>query len=458
MIHTRWNTDSRALLIILGAVSVEAVVVGCFWDIHSSQVWGGDGPAYHTLAMNLLAHFRYSLDIHPPFEPTVQRTPGYPIFLALVYLLFGPSFVILRLVQIAILGLTGWFLRGLATRFVSQRAALLSGVLCATYPPFLFLTYTHLTEILAIFLTVLFVLLLVQVGEHPKPSIRSVCSLGAVSAVATLVRPSMALLVTVPMVFIFVHTFGKQRIRRALLLTILVGAFSATMAPWVVRNYLACGRFVPLGAVTGGWSLFLSAEQYTGEITYRMTVSEFTQIIAEFMERWKRASVAGGEIGDAGYGLNPMPAEIAKELYVDRSYKVDALQRFRSLRPLQVLASLPTRVAYLWSTGDMSPWSTSPLHRFMQGHYAVLVLLTLVGIWINRASGLSQWPLWIMPIYVIIVHIVFQSEPRYSFPARPFMSVYAGAGLAHIVTFLQRKEQDEYPHAKDSKEQIVLGR
>src|SRR4051812_45724649 len=49
----------------------------------------GDGVLYAQLARNILEQHVFSVDDQPPFEPTLIRLPGYPLFLAGVYAIFG---------------------------------------------------------------------------------------------------------------------------------------------------------------------------------------------------------------------------------------------------------------------------------------------------------------------------------------------------------------------------------
>lgn len=48
-----------------------------------------DGRAYAQLARNLLEQHVYSANTAPPYNPTLVRLPGYPLFLAGVYAVFG---------------------------------------------------------------------------------------------------------------------------------------------------------------------------------------------------------------------------------------------------------------------------------------------------------------------------------------------------------------------------------
>ncbi|HWO01817.1 MAG TPA: glycosyltransferase family 39 protein [Blastocatellia bacterium] len=48
-----------------------------------------DGRLYVRIAINVVAHRSYSIETEEPYSPTYIRVPGYPLFLAGVYSLFG---------------------------------------------------------------------------------------------------------------------------------------------------------------------------------------------------------------------------------------------------------------------------------------------------------------------------------------------------------------------------------
>ena len=51
----------------------------------------GDAPGYYQLAINLFQHGVFSSSSAAPFHPDAFRTPGYPLFLALIFFLAGSS-------------------------------------------------------------------------------------------------------------------------------------------------------------------------------------------------------------------------------------------------------------------------------------------------------------------------------------------------------------------------------
>src|SRR5947209_5383581 len=77
----------------------------------------GDGFVYSRLAKNLLEQNVFSVDEQAPFTPTLIRMPGYPLFMAGVYYLFGhDNNMAVRIVEAVfdtatcvIVGLLAWF-------------------------------------------------------------------------------------------------------------------------------------------------------------------------------------------------------------------------------------------------------------------------------------------------------------------------------------------------------------
>src|SRR6266702_427601 len=71
-----------ALLIVAGAFRIAVA----HWLPNDAP---DDGRVYAQMARNVLEQHVYSHDAQPPFEPSLIRLPGYPLFLAGVYSIFG---------------------------------------------------------------------------------------------------------------------------------------------------------------------------------------------------------------------------------------------------------------------------------------------------------------------------------------------------------------------------------
>src|SRR4051812_45896408 len=80
-----------------------------------------DGRLYALLGHNVIAHGVYSASDEAPFAPTDIRVPGYPVFLASVYRVFGDgNNTAVRVVQACIDTATCWLVGMLAAAWAPR--------------------------------------------------------------------------------------------------------------------------------------------------------------------------------------------------------------------------------------------------------------------------------------------------------------------------------------------------
>jgi hypothetical protein len=94
----------------------------------------GDSLVYGDLATNMLQHHIYGMTKGVVIRPTLIRLPGYPLFLAACFAIFGVGhYAAVLYVQAAIDLATCWLVSALAGRLMGERAglwALWMGALC----------------------------------------------------------------------------------------------------------------------------------------------------------------------------------------------------------------------------------------------------------------------------------------------------------------------------------------
>jgi 4-amino-4-deoxy-L-arabinose transferase-like glycosyltransferase len=78
----RWK--AVALLLFLLAAAFRIAVAD--WLPNDTP---DDGRVYAQLARNVLEQHVYSIEAQPPYDPTLIRLPGYPLFVAAIYSIFG---------------------------------------------------------------------------------------------------------------------------------------------------------------------------------------------------------------------------------------------------------------------------------------------------------------------------------------------------------------------------------
>src|SRR6266571_8007564 len=112
-----------------------------------------DGRFYAQIARNLLDHRGYSGEEEEPYVPTYVRVPGYPLFLAGVYAVFGlDNNRAVRVIQAALDTATSWLIALLAYAWSPaewqvrrRRRAMLIALALAAACPF---TAVYVTTIL----------------------------------------------------------------------------------------------------------------------------------------------------------------------------------------------------------------------------------------------------------------------------------------------------------------------
>jgi Dolichyl-phosphate-mannose-protein mannosyltransferase len=125
--------------IISGALAVVSGAALRLWMLHKFFEVNGDSKLYGGIARNLLQHGRYALtDNSGVLHSTLIRLPGYPLFLAACFRLFGMENywsascvqIALELVGLVLLALFAWRVSPAAYRMAAGQATLWLAALC----------------------------------------------------------------------------------------------------------------------------------------------------------------------------------------------------------------------------------------------------------------------------------------------------------------------------------------
>ncbi|UJF35687.1 hypothetical protein [Paenibacillus hexagrammi] len=223
----------------------------------------GDEVGYDLAARQLIEKGIYG---YAPYaystEPNAFTTPGYPLFLAACYLIFGygvePPIKEIQLTQLVMDAVTGIFLYLISLKLL--RSFPISCILLILYylhPSFILAPSYLLTETLYGAFFLLFVLLLVRYLDNDLPTKLQSLTLGLIFGVVVLIRPAivpfLGLFLTCLIVF-----FVKKRVVLQSGLLILTG-FITIMLPWWIRNLFILHKWVWLAEQAGNpllWGTF----------------------------------------------------------------------------------------------------------------------------------------------------------------------------------------------------------
>jgi 4-amino-4-deoxy-L-arabinose transferase-like glycosyltransferase len=223
--------------------------------------WGGDTLVYGNLADNMLRHHVFGFS-EETVRPTLIRLPGYPIFLAACFVLFGHANYLAVVCVQTLIDLLGCVLLGvLAARIWNPRAGLTTLWLAALCPFTASYVGAALTETWSIFCVTLALFALERwikkfnsdpstssgpwaVGPEPWPIV-----IGLACAYAVLVRPDQGLVAAAIIPAILWLTFSTpnrsltQRLLPAATATLVV---LIPLLLWGVRNWRVFHVIQPL--------------------------------------------------------------------------------------------------------------------------------------------------------------------------------------------------------------------
>lgn len=225
-----------------------------------------DGKVYAQLAVNMLEQHVFSHESQPPYVPSIIRLPGYPLFLAGVYKVFGHgNNTAVRVVQAVIDTLTCVLIALVAFAWVvpeerRHRASIVAFALAAVCPFTAIYVATVLTEVITNFLAVALVLAVTWAfkatdntdNTHRRKGLVWWGVSGLIVGLAVLFRPDSGLFAAAVGVTI-VLWFGWRRDFKRLFLSgaCLSLLFCLVLVPWTIRNYRVFHLFQPLSPAHG---------------------------------------------------------------------------------------------------------------------------------------------------------------------------------------------------------------
>ncbi|HWG59892.1 MAG TPA: glycosyltransferase family 39 protein [Candidatus Acidoferrales bacterium] len=229
---------SAACAVLLG------LALRIFFVLRFPMADSGDAPLYSSLAWNWLKHGIYGIPVFGALVPVDMRVPGYPAFLAAIFALFGRSHFAVLMAQ-AVVDLASCVLIALiAARLAPEnvrRNVMLAALWLAALCPFT-ANYAAVmqTEALAIFLTALAILLLLQTELGPAPHRPTAWiwfAAGIVTGLGALVRPETPLLLLAAGLLLawrFRRPADWTKLLRATAL--MAAGLALALAPWAARN------------------------------------------------------------------------------------------------------------------------------------------------------------------------------------------------------------------------------
>jgi len=225
------------------------------------KIYWADGFDYDGLTTRLIEGKGY---VNDDGEITAFRAPGYPYFLAAIYSAFGHHFIAVRIVQCLLDAVSIVVVFFIARLIFNRRVAIISAVIFAVYPLFVYTASTFFPTTIFIFLVSVAMFLILSIEE--KQTLFKAVLLGVVLGLAVLTVPTVLAFVPFALAWIL---FRKRRFSFEYFLasSLVFLSLVLTLSPWLLRNYKIYHTPVVI-ATNGGYNFWIGnnsqAKAWTG--------------------------------------------------------------------------------------------------------------------------------------------------------------------------------------------------
>lgn len=392
------NKQNKILLILFSLALLYRVIYVIYGGLDPVRF---DASSYDSLAKSILFRGDYHLD----GEPAAFYTPGYPIFLAIIYKIFGVSnFLAVRLVQ-SILSIFSLFLAyRLAKHWFSKKVALIFLLISTIYSPYIYANQSILTEVL--YSTVLLILIsyLHELYKKKNNHWTRWMFFGYLWGVLLMIRPITALLLPTMLLLTFLKKLKFIGFKNALVVTT---STLVILSPWTVRNWVQFHKFVPLSAESGNVFLLGTYVDYIWEYDYKNWPVGKNRVETDSLK--------------IRYGLQRISQNLSTNPYIYTKWYL-------------------TKFHYFWYRVYSGNYFLIPDFNIQVLGHIGLVDLSIVGMLIVIYRR-SFFPLLIIGLltYLTIMHMAFMTLDRLAFPTTYFVLMFSAVSINKVHEIFKAK-------------------
>ena len=410
-------------------VTLLFVVLPQFSNALSPRYGIGFADDYDKLANSLLQGYGYRFG--PDLAETMMREPGYPVFLAGVFSVFGNSLESARYANLMLaIGIVIMIVR--MARIVSTDPAvpLVASLLFLLHPGILIAEARAGVEMFFIFLLMIFMLTLQKATEAGR--VRHYFVAGVALGAVILTRGTPILFPFLLLLYLIVTSrTWQKRWRQVAHVGALVLAAALVISPWVVRNYMLVNEFVPTATVQG------VAAQRGQYICKHMS---FERGIRELdREAAGECNALASKLGYAFQGGYYQYFFRSKdELDFNRRLLRTAMDEYYQ-DPMLFVRCASMNLFNFWFSGKR--WQETWLNMVLQLPFVLIALAGAYLLW--KRSQLKQAAVILLFIlYLYAVHVPVHAQARYSIPLVPFLAILASIAIVNFWRIWQRKADD----------------
>ncbi|MDP8230812.1 MAG: glycosyltransferase family 39 protein [Candidatus Gorgyraea atricola] len=391
-------------IIFILALALRLFAVATYQE--SGKPLYADARVYDNLAVNIMSGHGFTQVVDGPRVPTSNRMPMYPLFLAGVYSVCGHSYLAVRIIQ-AILGALFCVVIFFITNIIYNdiKSGILAALMAVFYKPFVsgFLYYggpaSILSEYFYIFILGVSILFLLYFLKTEK-KVFAVLS-GIFVGLTILTRPEFALYPVVLFLYlVFSCRFNmKVFFRKFFMMYVFI---ALVLAPWVTRNYLVQGKFIPLTTVSG------------------------------FAFWMGNNSVASG-----GWAYPQHYSKVMDEIKNISEYEKN---RIYFKQGIEELKRDKKRIPGLFFKKAIVHWA--PFEKGLKvfnPFYAFVLFFGVIGILFFRKHGIMEDIVLMIFAVTTLTAIIIWGDPRYRYPYESYLIIFAAVAITKIYSMIKRK-------------------
>lgn len=426
------------------------ILVNSFIFLPKYGSWNGATDIeYEIIAKNLIRGGGFSIN----GEKTMFREPGYPFFVFGIYKIFGERSTVVRVFQFAILFAIIFIIYKISLKLFGRRTAQVSSIVVAIFPIFSIYATDLISETLAVFFMLLFLLFFIKSFSEEKNKYIFAGSSGLFLGLLALTK---SIFIFLPLALVLVYFFisGENKLKKAV---IFYSFFLLIISPWMARNYLNFGKFAI--ADRGGMILYLHAlksefnyeqlknyavSSFLGEYFVRSKNHNYDIVYGEGIDIMNKERSALLERGYSSSEADDTMYKKGKELL----YKHPIKNFFIGIMELSKLnAPMTPKYSVMFSFHDNI--NNSFLEKFLMKGFIVLSRLLwnlgLAVVFFGCFVAMKEKKFLVLPMIVSIVYLngmifFLQGVPRFAFLIYPFYFILFSYGSLFLFNkFLKTK-------------------
>lgn len=444
------SSPFRVMLCIAALAFVIRLALVFHVQPYPERFMTSDAIGYNQLAINLIRGNGFSMQDSPPYEPDNFRTPGYPLFVALMYLLSGCSPASVLIAQAVLSTATCLLTYKLGQTLMNDQVGLWAAGLMAVSA--ISITYAALlwSDTLYSFLLTLSILLLAK--AYRTQSTLTIGAGGMCLGAATLVHPrSLYLAPLLALAILLGNAQGRWRATwfggggvSASLVFVLV--FIASVSPWYYRNHQVFGKAHYTSAAEFNmlfyWAALLEVDRNGGnqwEIARRYEDEARQRLPAHCTPTAADLSRTYGELAVEKIQQHPLSyaqvhLEGATRVFLPGTLAIQNLLAGDQLDSSGVYAfiTIGSSTEALWRSFWQSLRPNTIVAILLDaGLLAIVYISAALGVWAKRREA---WMYAALGIVVYLAMVVGPAgSPRFRLAFTPVLCVLAGIGIVRIM-------------------------